>query len=70
MINNVRDHVSPELETPPPRWSELGEAEMLLDSPHSIENFLEDLPVGRSLFLQVKDGVKIIVKIGVLLKIG
>jgi hypothetical protein len=43
MINNVRDHVSPELETLPPRWSELGEAEMLRDSPRSIENFLEDL---------------------------
>lgn len=69
MINNVRDHVSPELETPP-QWSELGESEMLLDSPHSIENFLEDLPVSRSLLLQVTDGVKIIVKVGVLLKIG
>jgi hypothetical protein len=43
---------------------------MLLDSLHSSEKVLQQLPLSRASLLNAKDRFKIIFEIGVLLKIG
>ena len=43
--------------------------EFFLDSPHSLEYFLDHLPVSWSSLVS-EDGIKIIFKVGVLIKIG
>ena len=43
--------------------------ELFLDSPHSLEYFLDHLPVSWSSLVS-EDGIKIIFEVGVLVKIG